>query len=274
MNWQDYTFLLGNIVFFVALIPAMRSRTDKPPILSSLLTATVLAGYAATFITLDLYRSAVGSALVASAWAILLVQQLVRRHRYLKTVNPVPPINRSAPPNRPTPRTSASENMNEFRGAMKDEASAFASAFAQPLSLAPCKVCRAMVLEDDTANLVMTNISNDPSVWARENEFYCATDHPPYDAVTFVRDNAHYFVRRECKKQNLTRLQYEYVECDADGVPLEELAADCVGVEVPVAENVKSARFHVAPSDGCPSCAPRKRAGQAGAGAKGRKKSK
>lgn len=74
MSWQDVVFLGGNLVFFAALVPALRSE-QKPPRSTCLLTAVMLAVYAAAFGTLGLYLAWIGSALVSLTWAVLFCQR-------------------------------------------------------------------------------------------------------------------------------------------------------------------------------------------------------
>jgi hypothetical protein len=74
MSWQDVVFLAGNLGFFLALLPSVFGPR-KPAPSTCVLTGSILAFYAVTFLTLGLILSALGSALVALTWAALFAQQ-------------------------------------------------------------------------------------------------------------------------------------------------------------------------------------------------------
>lgn len=76
--WQDYVISTGQWLFALALIPSIRSKTDKPPMASSLMTAIILSIFAGTFVTLDLTVSAVSSMASALAWWILFFQKAIK----------------------------------------------------------------------------------------------------------------------------------------------------------------------------------------------------
>jgi len=76
--WQDYVFTFGALVFSVALIPALRSK-GKPPVITSAPTATLLFAFAITYITLDLWLSAIASFTNGVIWATLAVQAFMQR---------------------------------------------------------------------------------------------------------------------------------------------------------------------------------------------------
>jgi len=74
--WQDIVLALGNLVFAVALLPSIFSR-DKPALTTSLLTASMLTIFVATFSSLDLWLSALGVSVGAVGWWVLFVQKLL-----------------------------------------------------------------------------------------------------------------------------------------------------------------------------------------------------
>lgn len=74
MPWQDWIFTVGQLIFIIALIPSIRSK-DKPAFTSSLITAVILIGFAATYTSLELWGSAIFAFLNASAWGILAIQK-------------------------------------------------------------------------------------------------------------------------------------------------------------------------------------------------------
>lgn len=72
--WQDYVFTFGALVFSIALIPALRSK-EKPPIITSLPTATILFVFGVTYSTLDLWLSMAASIVNGLIWGTLAQQK-------------------------------------------------------------------------------------------------------------------------------------------------------------------------------------------------------
>ena len=72
--WQDLVFFFGQLLFFVALVPSMRS-TQKPPLSSCLVTFVVLLTFVPANFTLHLYLATLMTVVTASAWGILTCQQ-------------------------------------------------------------------------------------------------------------------------------------------------------------------------------------------------------
>lgn len=73
--WQDWIIAACQWIFVIALIPAIRHKTDKPPLFSSLLTALLLTVMSATFFTLGLWNGTFSALAVAIAWYILAWQR-------------------------------------------------------------------------------------------------------------------------------------------------------------------------------------------------------
>lgn len=73
--WQDAVFTAGTIVFLLALIPTILGPS-KPAASTSAMTGGVLLLFSLTYLTLDLYLSAVTTLLTATAWLIVLTQTL------------------------------------------------------------------------------------------------------------------------------------------------------------------------------------------------------
>jgi len=73
--WQDWVITIGQLLFFVALLPSIFSQ-DKPNRWSSLMTGLIMAVFAYTFLTLGLLWSASTSVLVSIAWFTLFFQKL------------------------------------------------------------------------------------------------------------------------------------------------------------------------------------------------------
>ncbi|MBI2327675.1 hypothetical protein HYU92_05155 [Candidatus Curtissbacteria bacterium] len=74
MQWQDWVFSIGNWIFIFALIPRIR-RKDKPQLSTSVITGTVLAVFAVTFLTLELWISTFSTVLASGCWFILAYQK-------------------------------------------------------------------------------------------------------------------------------------------------------------------------------------------------------
>ncbi len=69
----DLIFSLGSLVFIVALIPSLRS-SQKPALGTCIMTGTVLAVFASTYIGIGLYYAAATTAITASMWLTLAIQ--------------------------------------------------------------------------------------------------------------------------------------------------------------------------------------------------------
>jgi hypothetical protein len=74
MNWQDAVLTVGNLLFFLTLIPSIRSK-DKPHLATSISTAITLAAFGITYITMDLVFASVGLFLNAGMWFVLAYQK-------------------------------------------------------------------------------------------------------------------------------------------------------------------------------------------------------
>ena len=78
MHWQDIVLTIGQIIFIIALIPAIKNK-QKPPFLTNILNALVLFCFAIVYITLSLWYAAITTCIVAILWLVLSVQS--RRHK-------------------------------------------------------------------------------------------------------------------------------------------------------------------------------------------------
>lgn len=74
MIWQDYIFVVGQVVFIVALLPSIFSE-HKPELLTSVMTGLVLLVYAGTFYSMGLVYGAISTAITAACWLILAYQR-------------------------------------------------------------------------------------------------------------------------------------------------------------------------------------------------------
>lgn len=77
MRWQDAVMAVAQVVFIVALCPALASE-HKPPMSTCLVTGAMLLVCAAALATLALWWSAGAMALTGLCWLTLLAQQLRR----------------------------------------------------------------------------------------------------------------------------------------------------------------------------------------------------
>lgn len=75
LSWQDAVLMVGNIIFFVALIPSIIGK-DKPSKWTSFTTALTLTIFTATYFTLSLTYATIATALTAIAWWVLFFQKL------------------------------------------------------------------------------------------------------------------------------------------------------------------------------------------------------
>ena len=73
-SWQDIVLLIGNLVFFLALVPSIVSL-DKPSKWTSLPTAFVLSVFGVTYYSLGLNFAAFMVSVSAIAWWILFFQK-------------------------------------------------------------------------------------------------------------------------------------------------------------------------------------------------------
>jgi len=79
--WQDYVLPVGAFMFSIALIPTLRSKTQKPALWTSIGTVLVLIVFAVTFATLDLWVSAIAEAIGVLFWSALAIQVIRSKNR-------------------------------------------------------------------------------------------------------------------------------------------------------------------------------------------------
>ena len=77
-SWEDAIFAVGNVVFFVALIPSVMSA-DKPSIWTSAITGATLVAFSFTFFTLGFWFAMCASGLTALGWWTLFFQKLLSK---------------------------------------------------------------------------------------------------------------------------------------------------------------------------------------------------
>ncbi len=80
MSWQDTVISIGQFAMVSALVPTIRGKA-KPPLSTSLLTASVLLSFCVAFATLGLWLSVISSAAATAAWIILAKQKLEQPER-------------------------------------------------------------------------------------------------------------------------------------------------------------------------------------------------
>jgi hypothetical protein len=74
MTWQDLVFSAGQLMFAIALFPALASPT-KPPRFTCVLTGAVLLAFSGTFASLAFWWSSSTSLACGSLWLVLATQR-------------------------------------------------------------------------------------------------------------------------------------------------------------------------------------------------------
>ena len=80
MVWQDWVISIGQIILAAALIPTIRHK-DKPPLLTSITTATVIGIISCTFLTLQLWFSAGTASISSAGWFLISYQKYKQKKR-------------------------------------------------------------------------------------------------------------------------------------------------------------------------------------------------
>lgn len=78
MPWQDIIFSIGQWIFIFALFPSIFG-SDKPALISSILTCTILMVYVLVYVSLSLWITAVSVGLLALTWFVLAVQKYFKK---------------------------------------------------------------------------------------------------------------------------------------------------------------------------------------------------
>lgn len=84
MAWQDIVFSIGAWIFVIALLPSVFGK-DKPALSSSLITGSVLAVFAFTYVSLSLWIAALSTSMVSLTWFVLAVQKFMIYRRQKKS---------------------------------------------------------------------------------------------------------------------------------------------------------------------------------------------
>ena len=83
MSWQDLVVGVGSAVITLSLIPTVLAE-EKPALATSLITGTILAIFAITFFTLELWLTAAVNVFTSLLWFTLFFQKVLRKHPSLK----------------------------------------------------------------------------------------------------------------------------------------------------------------------------------------------
>jgi len=75
MPWQDIVFSVGSWIFIAALVPSIIGRYSKPALSTSVMTFVVMTLFAYTYVSLELFASAVSAGFLALAWLVLAIQK-------------------------------------------------------------------------------------------------------------------------------------------------------------------------------------------------------
>jgi hypothetical protein len=73
--WQDFVLAIIIWILLAALIPTVLHRTQKPTLSTGILTGTALAVIAFTYVSMELWNSALASAFISAAWFLLAYQR-------------------------------------------------------------------------------------------------------------------------------------------------------------------------------------------------------
>lgn len=76
MRWEDWVITIGQVIFIIAIIPAIRGK-DKPPVFTSVITGVVLLTFAAAQYSLGLISSVFTSIILGSSWIFLGYQKFI-----------------------------------------------------------------------------------------------------------------------------------------------------------------------------------------------------
>lgn len=78
MSWQDLVISAGSAIITIGLIPTVLAQ-EKPALSTSLITGFLLAVFAITFFTLELWFTAFVNVFTSALWFTLAVQKYRRR---------------------------------------------------------------------------------------------------------------------------------------------------------------------------------------------------
>lgn len=73
--WQNWFISIAQWVFLAALIPTIRSKTEKPALLTCVITSTTVTGFVPTYYSMGLIESALCALLLACAWWLITFQR-------------------------------------------------------------------------------------------------------------------------------------------------------------------------------------------------------
>ena len=74
MHWQDIVLTIGQVIFIIALIPAIKHK-HKPPFLTSVLNGIVLFSFVIVYLSLSLWFAAITTAVVGGFLLSLAIQK-------------------------------------------------------------------------------------------------------------------------------------------------------------------------------------------------------
>ncbi len=73
--WEDVVIAIVQWVFAIALIPSILHKTEKPALMTSLLTGLLLIVLCVAYASLDLWKSVIPVAILTLAWLYLAWQR-------------------------------------------------------------------------------------------------------------------------------------------------------------------------------------------------------
>ena len=80
MSWQDLVLSVGTVTLALGLLPSVLSP-HKPALRTSVVTGLSLTSFAIVYISLDLWFSALFTAISAVLWYIMAVQRMNKKRK-------------------------------------------------------------------------------------------------------------------------------------------------------------------------------------------------
>jgi len=86
--WQDWTFMIGGLVFASTLIPTIRNPLSEVPRTTSALTGIMLVIFGVTHFTVELPLAGIANLMTAAAWAFIFALRPIRELREVEVATP------------------------------------------------------------------------------------------------------------------------------------------------------------------------------------------
>ncbi|MBW8826223.1 MAG: hypothetical protein JF603_07730 [Acidobacteria bacterium] len=76
MLWQDFAIAGSQCILALSLIPILKSKTEKPPLSTAFLNASIVSFLTVVVGTLGLWIAMVTAGVIAALWWVIFVQKL------------------------------------------------------------------------------------------------------------------------------------------------------------------------------------------------------